>query len=538
MRIWARVFSVVALVGVLFLPWSAPSEAGDDVATSGTYVADLGFRPNVNGFAFENYGSEAAVTNLTSVEMRRIFGDVVCASTAKGKCTLTPEAQEWMAAQNEGMGGGHCEGFAALSLLMFTGRAKPSDFGAASIGALTLDGNQKLQREIALWYATQAADPTQAAEIRDKTPSEILDLLAKGLGSGQTFDMGIYEPGYGGGHAIVPYAVEDRGSGLFWILVYDNNYPNAVRAVEVDRGANTWRYSGSTNPNEPEAEYKGDATTYTLTLTPNEVRLGQHDCNFCNDAAAGRAPGLAAPAARYNEVWNEGDGHLMIVDAQGNRLGLVAGKVVNEIPGAQFGPQKHASPTTWSEQIDPSFRVPVGTAFTVTIDGTGLKKPGKTDIIMVGPGHDLALTGVTVRPGASDTLKLSPDGASLTYQTKDDQSPTIQLGWDGKSADYAFWVKGAAMKGGGTITVALDTAKMQLSVATTGTSAPGTYALGVERIDDQDDLSFSHDGVALTSGDTAFVSFGSWKGGADTIPLGIDHGTKGSIDQTIDLTAD
>src|SRR5262249_31753833 len=128
---------------------------GDASSTSGNYVSDLGFRSDKNSFSFENYGDEIKATNLTAADLQRMFGDQVCASKQNGQCVLSPTGKSWMNQMNKGMAGGHCEGLAVLSLLMFVGKAKPSDFGANNIGDLDIDGNTKLQREIAYWFATQ-----------------------------------------------------------------------------------------------------------------------------------------------------------------------------------------------------------------------------------------------------------------------------------------------------------------------------------------------------------------------------------------------
>src|SRR5438445_1013156 len=46
--------------------------------------ADMGFRPDQNGFAFANYGNDVMPQNLTAAEVRDIFGDGVCANMANG----------------------------------------------------------------------------------------------------------------------------------------------------------------------------------------------------------------------------------------------------------------------------------------------------------------------------------------------------------------------------------------------------------------------------------------------------------------------
>ena len=69
-----------------------------------------------------------------------------------------------------------------------------------------------------------------------------------------------------GGHAITPLAIEDRGEDKFAVLVYDNNFPNTIREVDIDTAANTWNYTASTNPSEEAALYEGDASTKTLEV--------------------------------------------------------------------------------------------------------------------------------------------------------------------------------------------------------------------------------------------------------------------------------
>src|SRR5205085_9239831 len=117
-----------------------------------------------------------------------------------------------------------------------------------------------------------------------------------------------------------------------------------------------------------------------------------------------------------------------------------------------------------------------------------------------------------------------------------DQSPDVVIDFNGKDADYSFGVEGVQLKGGGTISVALDKAKGQLKVNVAGSKGPGTYAVAMTRTVDDDEQTFSHDGVNLNPGDSAYLSFGSWKADGDSIPLSIDRGSKGSIDETVDLT--
>ncbi len=73
--------------------------------------------------------------------------------------------------------------------------------------------------------------------------------------------LGIYKRDFSGGHAITPYAVEDQGNGLYHVFVYDNNYPNETRIMEINRDDETWSYEASTNPDVEADLYEGDIDT-------------------------------------------------------------------------------------------------------------------------------------------------------------------------------------------------------------------------------------------------------------------------------------
>jgi hypothetical protein len=506
----------------------------------GDMVADLGFRPEVNGFKFENYGGDPPRTNMTSADMRRMFGDQVCASLQEENCTLTPAAQEWMEKTNTSMNGGHCEGFAALSLIFYNQKESPEKFGAAKVNDLNIDGNEALQREIAYYYATQATDPTVSNEIKGKTPTEILDMLLEAFKAGAnattTYTMGIYKPGFQGGHAITPYAIQDKGNGLFTVLVYDNNYPNVARNVDIDRNANTWRYEASTNPSEPASEYKGDAETKTLTITPTPPRLEKQACSFCAVQGVGYPPGakLQSLAVQYNQVWLEGEADLLLTDKDGKHTGYMDGKFVNEIPGVEIHPIK--SGDLWKDDPEPVYNVPTGIQFTITVDGSQLEAVSVSSVTMIGPGYDLSVDDINLDPGQKDTITFSPDGKSISYKTDSTESPNIAVGLEAPGADYAFLVKGMDIESGGTTAINLDTEHGRLLLDTRDNKQQSVYGLAVARIDDKGEQIFAHDNIELQPQDAAYLDYLNWTGDGGEMPLVIDAGGDGGDDQTFMLT--
>ena len=257
-------------------------------------AADLGFRPETDGYSFENFGNkypdEPGTLGLD--DLRKMFGDAaVCEGDASTTCNAVPGAALFLDAANKSSNGGHCEGFAVTSLRLFKKLDDPTALGGPSAHDLSITGNEALRHYIAFYMASQMVEPvaSTAQKFKTETPKQILaDISASLKDGGDPLTMGIYKQG-GGGHAIVPYAVVDKGEGLFWVLVYDNNWPNQERHIEIDVNKDTWVYNlASTNPGEPAEPWGGDATTFSLDLTPLSARNGPYTCPWCGNDATGR----------------------------------------------------------------------------------------------------------------------------------------------------------------------------------------------------------------------------------------------------------
>ncbi len=516
-----------------------PDDSGDDGSaetTPGTFT-DLGFRPKPNGFPFENYGKDPPYQNLGPAELQRMFGDVACSSTAGGTCTLTPAAETWMNQQNDGMGGGHCEGMAALSLLMFLGKVKVSDFGSApNAFGLDIASNTKLQHEIAYWFVTQAVEPTASAEIRTLTPKEILAKLQEGLSptAPETFTMGIYQRGPKGGHAITPYKVDVTATPAK-ISVYDNNFPGDERTLEVDVTADTWKYFASTSPTVPGSLYEGDATTKTLTLTSTSARLKPQQCPFCGAAASDGS--VKGSTFSFREIFLDGPANLLITeDASGKRIGWdAAGALINEISGARYVTQK--SDDLWKDDFEPIYLLPFGSDLTVSLDGSTLTAAAMSDVSISMPAFGIDITGINLDPGQKDTIQLSKDGTQIIYKTAGSETPTLDFGVTiDADADWDFAIKAHGESAGQNVTMKLDLAKKQLVIKLVGADASASYDLEATRVDATSSQVFKHTGNGAKPTDTLYLDYGSWAGDGKTMKLLIDTNGDGTPDSSVDLT--
>jgi hypothetical protein len=508
---------------------SAPAENSEAPSASGD-IANFNFDPQQNGFSFPNYGSDIPATNLTSVEMRRMFGDQVCARLEGEECTLTPPAAQWMEQVNGAMGGGHCEGMAVLSLMLYTGQVPASDFGGSLASDLDIN-NEALQRELAYWWTTQATSPTNTSLVIG-TPMEILNTVQQMDANGETYTMEFFNQDGTSGHAVNPIGVADKGDGVYAILVYDNNYPGQTREFYVDSRDNSWTYETSINPQVQSDVWSGNADSRTLFLTPTSARLGVQDCPFCGSYGSSSTGGqkFAAPEQKVNQIFLDGDGHILITDNNGNRLGYVNGKIINEIPGASYDMYVMGASM---DAPEPTYSVPVDLDLTITVDGTALTEETLTDLVLIGPGYSIGVEEIYLTPGQVDTAYFYPRDETIAYETESDESPSIVFGIENPDAeaDYYFEVFGADMVGGGIITAMLDTKAGDLVINTEKLNGEGNFNFYMTRISDEYEDEFSAEDIILKEGALVYINYAEW---SDANPEGIYFGIDVDGDGTID----
>ena len=466
-----------AAKGSLIKKGDSASADGDaeDYVPEGDIIADSGFRPATDGFAFENYGNDVGPQNLTPANMEDLFGGQVCLSGTGDDCELIPAAKEWMDNQNEGMSGGHCEGFSITALRMYDEDLSPADYGADSTATLPIVDNTPLQSTIAEDFVYQFLQPVVDARVKG-TPSEILDNLGDALNSGdELYTLGIYKSDFTGGHAITPFAIEDKGDGKYAILVYDNNFPGRTRAVDVDTNDETWHYVSGTNPDDLGEVYEGDASTGTLELDPTYPGQEEQPCPFCNGDAAGEDGGskgsVLAEDKRYTEITLNGDPtnhpHLVFTDDDGHRTGIVNGKMLHEIPDVEV--VKTYATQNWTGSPEPRFRLPEGANYSISVDGSGLKKAAKPTINLVGNGLVIDIEDITIQPGQKDEMAL-PGGYGITYQSnsKDEVAPNLYAGLVEDDAAYNFAASAVGLKPGSTISLLVEQKEKVVILDSTG----------------------------------------------------------------------
>jgi hypothetical protein len=309
--------------------WFGPTPPGWE--PQGTIVADSGFRPTPNGLPYPNYGGSLAqnalffatpddtLVPMDSATMRDLYGDGVCAGQvdSRGQCTLTPAAEYWSAYLLQAVdGAGHCVGFAITAAGLFNGDVSPDAIESPNLGLNSTLG-RTTQSTIDRNWSTQFTAP----KTTDLTPAGVVEQLMTELQHGAVPSAILIQwtTATGGveGHGITPYAIYDRGNGLYDIAIYDNNYPFKERAIHVDTVANTWEYEVQINPGAAPLIASGDATTLSMQLQDVSGSLAVQDCPVCD---GGRKTNLLVTAPIPAASYGDGGVELLLQDAQGGIL--------------------------------------------------------------------------------------------------------------------------------------------------------------------------------------------------------------------------
>lgn len=525
------VVALLLTLSAILAPAAAADNSSDQLKAA--EINDSGFRPEVNGFPFQNYGEDPSIVDLTPVEMQRMFGDEVCASTADGKCVLTYPARRWMEMAVEAMGYGHCEGIAVLSDLIYYNLISPDKFGGNITIELALK-NELLQREIGYWWVTQVTNPGGSNRVNE-SPDSVIDVLIKAFNEGQNatewWVMGIYLPDGSGGHSITPFAVEDMGNGTFNILVYDNNWPKEHRAIHVDRNSNTWSYVASINPDEPSEVYAGNASTKSLEIVSVSSRLGRQECDFCEaDNSSSQSGGKGQLKGKgHVQIWQEGRANTLVTDEHGQRVGfLESGEPVNEIPGAEFKNLRFGNGP--GEQHPPVIFLPTESGnvsnITVNISSKANGSEGSVNEVraaIIAPGFSVLSSIPDLEKGRQQIIDLiqSDEGYAVSLGNNEALASSISLDTNFQT----ITIGGLNVDPDGSVSINLNPQDGIFGMKALGNMSPGTLQLQMSSIDEKSGESFTFNslGLSLRPNDGISLDFAGSTGNVGIPSLSIAH---------------
>jgi hypothetical protein len=380
-------------------------------------LADVGFRPEKDGFGFRNTGGKYPMTDpvLNEKVMVKLFGPEACIGGDTENCSLTLPAFEWANMINRAMNGGQCEGMAVASLTYFKKLDKPN----SPMPLLTHEvSREEATPLIAYYWSYQALDPVMSATVRARrasTPVEVEDELIKMLNKGELATIAFWNPRGRGGHAVTPYAIEDKGNDVHWIKIYDNNYPDTERYIIIDRKANTWRYDlAALNPSVPKMPWDGGPDSHNIVVLPLDLRLQRAACPFCE-------------ASEQRVIWPR-SASVSVADQDGNTLSVENGEIKNNIPGAEV--VDLSAWTDGSESVDPIYFLPAKNDYDITIQKGAASASAPDDekgVAVFGAGAAVTVEGVDMNDGDKDTLTLAHGADGVRYRSASGKMPALKL---------------------------------------------------------------------------------------------------------------
>ena len=256
-------------------------------------ASGMTFDPTRDGFGFSNFRNTPEKWTVSDAVVRKLFGGDACSSgTADTDCELNPIVRDWQDATNRGLAVGHCVGMSALAQEFFNGSvSRLGGLATESTVEFSAD-NRRVVSEIASRAAVQYI-PGQG-KVTFLPPSGVVSQLEEAFAQGRAryvLVMYGFNPnvGWGGGHAVTPFAIEDTTrENVKEIVLYDNNYPRQTTSILVDIETEGWEYAaGSQLPSGEAGDWNytglgnnlGDGSSMGL-LDVAKLR-GPFACSFC-----------------------------------------------------------------------------------------------------------------------------------------------------------------------------------------------------------------------------------------------------------------
>jgi hypothetical protein len=229
------------------------------------------------------------------------------------------------------------------------------------------------------------------------------------------------------------------------------------------------------------------------------------------------------------QVWLAGQGHLLVTDTQGRRIGYVGDQFVNEIPDAYetivIGGLDVA--------LEPIYTIPLSDTYTILLDGQTLTQTETVAVTQFGPGYATSVDDVALGPASQDHLTVALDGTQLAYRPNGHEEVTLALALDGASEGNQLQVKGADIGAGQVVTLTADVDSGQL-VFNNAQAGGGEYDLEIKHISVAGEQTFVHAGLTISATDTHYVEYGAWDG-SGPMTVHVDHGSDGTIDETLEV---
>ena len=384
----------------------------DVTVPSPSPVDDIGFRPNRDGFRFDNDSS-----TQTWEMFKQFFGDQQV-EHSNGNRIHVADVFYQPHYRNAG-NGGSCDGFSATSLINYENLTQPNagDFAMPHHSPL-----YSKNRDDDIWEAIAFAQGIQMGlekqsyrqtmcRLLGNSPRAFYQHLKSQIQNNSPVVLGIrWDKDYyayfprekvleaGGGHTLVPYRFEEPSSNEAYVYVYDSNLPgNDKHRVEFDLVNDKWTYRWPV-PLWPDITIEGDAAKCLLDVTPIDIYRHQ-GIAFWAQAGWTTSGSSLAEATSAQVFATSGPARLLFTDDEERRLGWDGTDFYDEIPGASY------IPVAKDETFEASgfYYISSDVLYNLKVYGYG---EGQADVGVWSGGYLVQLSGLEVVTGTVTLISL------------------------------------------------------------------------------------------------------------------------------------
>lgn len=478
------------------------------------------YEPDPDSYSFENHSS-----SLTWDDLRQFMGSANIEIFLGGEEYHLQAAQEFFDNYYSTAGnGGSCDGMSASSLLFYREWGEPlSDFDPNANETYDLSSNYSddIWQHIAYYQGYQLGREIYSyrhTEQMNGTPASIFQKIQEQIEQGNPDPLVVAIFGEDSGHALVPYRIEDRGNNRWDVFVYDSNHPGEEdHAIEFDLNSNTWEYTLFKYWWWFDTVWSGDADDHLISITPLSMYT-RPGVPWWSD--------FSGPYEPANVLGARGTTDLLITDNQGNRLGLVNGELINEIPGAYpYIPLVGG----FNEDRTPElYFIPSDVDYTITVQGG---ETGKAHIDQFVDGGLVQIENIDTTESSQGQVVVEDSGRTVAYSstnTSDSLSISIDLETAESSTNYS--IANTRLEAGNPMTVSVPSGSNNVHFVNDGSDTD--YDLLMQHIDTNQYSNFRHKDIPIEGGDTHIAVITDWSD-VDEITVYIDHNSDGTIDDSI-----
>jgi TolB protein len=499
---------------------------------------DLGFRPNPNGYHFQNdqfLRSEEMFEQFFGTEnVRHPDGSWCEAAKQFFRGTHPDMPQSWKGKGYRNVADGwSCLGFSLSSLLSYLDQPQPQagPFAIAHYEQLYRHTEPDQFTDSIAYYSgvqtgKQYVDAFRARRDHcDTDPNRKIDDIEEGILNREPVIVLLNTFTEDGYHALVPYRVESVSSTETNIYVYDSEAPGEEHVIHFAHSGDEWHWTYTFVGSIAKAgTATGQCEDIFLYSIATSVEQGDPPVVFCESRGATSGVKALHSPDRSHRVLAQlpAEGDWVMRDNLGRRLGWVNGVLVSEIPDAFYVPQALGD-------VSLSYRIlylPEG-GYTVELTDSPTNEFGCT---LFGDGRFIEVAGHLRSPGSGVGLSITPglDQARLS-ETQNLTAFTLTLDSERTAESRVAIVAGASLTGSGDLSVAFD--GDQLMVSRGGGSLH--YSPGLEKSDGQH---FASELLTLEGNETHTVSPVDWSElGSANVVWEIDDDSDGTIDETLVL---